>query len=141
MRKKQNTKITLRQAIKWYNSNNNTLRTLALSMYTKDELKLNLKYIYNEVHHASFYANVPTNEIKKYTVLIDLTTIAKFLNGSWKKTINNTGYFLGNCDNSNDIIIYQHRGEQYAGIVYFKNKKAAITAIEILGKRIKNLFN
>ena len=37
---KRNIKVTLEQAIEWYNSGNRILRTLALSAYTEDELKL-----------------------------------------------------------------------------------------------------
>nr|DAG93722.1 MAG TPA: hypothetical protein [Crassvirales sp.] len=41
MEEKRNIKVTLEQAMEWYNSDNSTLRTLALSAYTEDELKLN----------------------------------------------------------------------------------------------------
>lgn len=85
----------------------------------------------------------------KYNTLADLAIIAKFFNGSWKKTTNNTGYFLGNfnagcgpvVDTCNGVGVYQHNTVQYAGVVYFKNQEDAIKAVKILGKRVKSLFD
>ena len=87
--------------------------------------------------------------IEKYNTLADLAIIAKFFNGSWKKTTNNTGYFLGNSnagcgpvvDTCNGVGVYQHSTAQYAGVVYFKNQEDAIKAVKILGKRVKSLFD
>lgn len=149
MEEKRNIKVTLEEAIEWYNSGNNTLRTLALNAYTENELKLNLKYINSKVCNTCFCANVPVNETEKYNTLADLAVIAKFFNGSWKKTTDNTGYFLGNLnagcgpvvDICNGVDIYQHNTVQYAGVVYFRNKEDAVKAVKILGKRVKNLFD
>lgn len=146
---KRNIKITLEQAIEWYNSGNRILRTLALSTYTKDELKLSFKYISSKVYNTCFYANVPVDEAEKYNTLVDLAVIAKFFNGSWKKTTSNTGYFLSNYNNAigpaidicNGVGIYQHNIVQYAGTVYFRNQEDAIKAVKILGDRVKNLFD
>ena len=149
MEEKRNIKVTLEQAIEWYNSDNSILRTLALSAYTEDELKLNFKYINSKVCNTCFCANVPVNEAEKYNTLVDLAVIAKFFNGSWKKTTSNTGYFLSNYNNAigpavyicNGVGIYQHNIVQYAGIVYFKDWKDAMKAVKILGDRVKNLFD
>lgn len=149
MEEKRNIKVTLEQAIEWYNSNNATLRTLALSAYTEDELKFNFNYINSKVCNSCFCANVPANEAEKYNTLADLAIIAKYFNGTWKKTTNNTGYFLGNynagcgpvVDTHNGVGVYQHNTVQYAGVVYFKNQEDAIKAVKILGKRVKSLFN
>lgn len=149
MEEKRNIKVTLEQAMEWYNSGNSTLRTLALSAYTEDELKFNLKYINSKVCNTCFCASVPANEAEKYNTLADLAIIAKFFNGSWKKTTNNTGYFLGNfnagcgpvVDTCNGVGVYQHNTVQYAGVVYFRNQEDAIKAVKILGKRVKSLFD
>ena len=148
MEEKRNIKVTLEQAIEWYNSGNSTLRTLALSAYTEDELKLNFKYINSKVCNTGFYVNVPVNEVEKYKTLTDLAIIAKFFNGSWKKTINNAGYFISNCIRRNNVActyngvdIYQHLCVQHAGIIYFKNKEDVIKAVEILGDKVKRLFD
>ena len=148
MEEKRNIKVTLEQAMEWYNSGNSTLRTLALSAYTEDELKLNFKYINSKVCNTGFYVNAPVNEVEKYKTLTDLAIIAKFFNGSWKKTINNAGYFISNCSGRNNVActyngvdIYQHLCVQHAGIIYFKNKEDVIKAVEILGDKVKRLFD
>lgn len=149
MEEKRNIKVTLKQAMEWYNSDNRILRTLALIAYTEDELKLNFKYINSKVCNTCFCANVPVDEAEKYNTLVDLAVIAKFFNGSWKKTTGNTGYFLSNYNNAigpaidicNGVGIYQHNTVQYAGIVYFRNQEDAIKAAKILGDRVKNLFD
>lgn len=103
----------------------------------------------SKVCNTCFCASVPANEAEKYNTLADLAIIAKFFNGSWKKTTNNTGYFLGNfnagcgpvVDTCNGVGVYQHNTVQYAGVVYFKNQEDAIKAVRILGKRVKSLFD
>lgn len=148
MEEKRNIKVTLEQAIEWYNSGNATLRTLALSAYTEDELKFNFNYISSKVCRSGVCITVPANDNEKYNTLADLAVIAKYFNGNWKKTTCNTGYFLGNyntgcgpvVDTCNGVGIYQHNTVQYAGVVYFKNQGDAIKAVKILGKRVKDLF-
>lgn len=138
---KRNIKVTLEQAMEWYNSGNRILRTLALGAYTEDELKPSFKYISSKVCNTCFCANVPVDEVEKYNTLVDLAVIAKFFNGSWKKTTSNTGYFLANYNNVIGPTVDQHNTVQYAGIVYFRNQGDAIKAAEILGDRVKNLFD
>lgn len=144
----RNITITLNKAIEWYNSGNGTLRTLALSAYTENELKFNFEYINSKVYNTGFYVNTPVKEVEKYKTLTDLAIIAKFFNGSWKKTINNVGYFISNCSRRNNAVctcngvdIYKHHNVQYAGIIYFKNKEDAIKAVDILDNKVKNLFD
>lgn len=149
MEEERNIKVTLEQAMEWYNSGNSTLSTLALSAYTENELKFDLKYISNKVYNKCIIATVPADKAEKYNILADLEIIAKFFNGSWKKTTNNIGYFLCNfntgcgpvVDTCKGVGIYQHNMVQYAGVVYFRNEKDAIKAVEILGERIKSLFD
>lgn len=143
---KRNIKVTLEQAIEWYNSGNETLRTLALTVFTEEELTLNMHYIYNKVIRESICINIPSMEASKNIALAELSLIAKYFNGDWKKTPNNTGYFLAqfNTDSLNDIIkgvrIVAHNTVMYPGIVYFKEKEDLIKAVKILGDKAKNLF-
>ena len=149
MEEKRNIKVTLEEAIEWYNSGNNTLRTLALSAYTEDELKGSFEYINSKVCKAYSCIRIPANETKKYNTLADLAVIAKFFNGSWKRTTDNTGYFLGNLnveyspvvDICNGVDVCKHNTVQYAGVVYFKNQEDAVKAVKILGDRVKSLFD
>lgn len=149
MEERRNIKVTLEQAIEWYNSSNTTLRTLALSAYTEDELKFNFQYISNKVCNTCVCVTVPANDGEKHNTLADLAVIAKYFNGNWKKTTCNTGYFLGNYNTNNGPVVdccngvgvYQHNTVQYAGVVYFKNQEDVIKAVKILGKRVKSLFD
>ena len=144
----RNISITLEQAMKWYNSGNIALRTLALNAYTSDELELNYDLIASRVEKAYEQCITPMCENKKFQVLAKLAIIAKYYNKNWKKTTCNTGYFIGNYKSGNgpvveilnDVGVYQHITVQYAGVVYFKNQEDAIKAVKILGDEVKELF-
>ena len=141
----RNISVTFEQAREWYNSGNDTLRTLALNAYTKEELELNYSLyslIEFKVDPIGTYYDIPRDEVRKFEVLAKLATIAKFYNKDWKKTTCNTGYFIGNYNNGNSpaIDIYTNNKAQYAGVVYFKNYKDAIQAVKILGDEVKELF-
>lgn len=142
---KRNIKVTLEQAIEWYNSGNETLRTLALTVFTEEELTLNLNYIKKSVIHVECTIELPCSS-KRYKALADLEMIAAYFNKDWKKTPSNTGYFLAqfNTESLNDIIkgvkIVAHNTVMYPGIVYFKEKEDLIKAVKILGDKAKNLF-
>lgn len=143
----RNISVNIEQAREWYNSGNSTLRTLALNAYTESEL-MGYDYIKQLVKREATSVTVPEGEVKKITVHSKLAIVAKYFNGSWKKTTSNTGYFLGNystscgpvVDTCNGVGVYQHNTVQYAGVIYFKNQEDAIKAVKILGESIKDLF-
>lgn len=141
MKETRNIKVTLEQAMEWYNSDNSTLRTLALSAYTEDELKLNLRYISNKVYNTCFCIMVPADEAGKYNTLADLAIIAKFFNGSWKKNPINVGYFIEYNETEEKIDVCAHEEDVYPGVIYFKRKEDAVKAVKILGERVKSLFD
>ena len=133
--------ITLEQAREWYNKGNATLRELALSAYTKDELEPDYNSIDREVDQICTCVCIPKCEGKKFQVLAKLATIAKFYNKDWKKTSSNMGYFIWKYNDVNSpISIYTSSVTQYAGVVYFKNYEDAVTAIKILGDEVRELF-
>lgn len=143
----RNISVNIEQAREWYNSGNSTLRTLALNAYTEQEL-MGYDYIKQLVKREATSVIVPEGEVKKITVHSELAIVAKYFNGSWKKTTCNTGYFIGNYNSENGPVVetlngvgvYQHNTVQYAGVVYFKNQEDAIKAVKILGESIKDLF-
>lgn len=144
----RNISVTLEQAIKWYNSRNDTLRELALNAYTKEELELDYNSIDREVDQICTCVCIPKCEGKKFQVLAKLATIAKYYNKDWKKTNSNIGYYICNCSTENrpidncyeDVGVFKHILAQYAGIVYFRNYEDAIKALNILGDEVKELF-
>lgn len=147
MKEKRNIKVTLEQAIEWYNSDNEALKKLATTVFTEEEIILNKDYIFSKVKDLTATL-IPSVDDKKFTTLADLAVIAKYFNGNWEKNTYNTGYFLGSfnagcgpvVDVCSGIGIYKHDTLKYAGIVYFKNQEDAIKAIKILGDKVRNLF-
>lgn len=152
---KRNIKVTLEQAIEWYNSDNATLRTLALSAYSKDELE-GIESIERQMKCQTMigHFNVIEKDYKKFQTLTLLNTIAKYFNGNcWEKITCNTGYFIAKTrlgsdrgvrvqgvDIPSNISVEEHNTVRYPGIVYFKSQKDAIRAVEILGERVNDLF-
>ena len=138
----RNISVTLEQAREWYNSENDTLRTLALNAYTKEELELNYSLIKSKVDQVCICSYIPRCEKKKFQVLAKLATIAKYYNKNWKKTNSNIGYYICNCSTRNNPIASIHTINlaQRAGVVYFKNYDDAVKALKILGDEVEELF-
>lgn len=84
---------------------------------------------------------VPADEAGKYNTLADLAIIAKFFNGSWKKNPINVGYFIEYNETEERIDVCAHEEDIYSGVIYFKRKEDAVKAVEILGERVKSLFD
>ena len=144
---KRNITITLEQAREWYESGNDTLKALALSAFTEDEITtLTMSYIYSKVRTIPTYINIPKDEEEKYYALRDLALIAKFFNGSWQKTIHNVGFFICKrfpfftANAYNGFSVIRHADMTVPGIVYFKNQEDAIKATKLLGDRLELLF-
>lgn len=139
----RNIKLTIEQAVEWWLGNNQTLRQLALSTYSEEELK-------NE-----FYSSIGVNSD---TITIDMLTfssfnrlkaIANYFNNGWTKTINTKGYFICKADPSSinckaicsDYCILSHERVVYPCIVYFQTIESAKKAIKIMGDSLEYLFD
>lgn len=145
----RNISITLEQAREWYFGDNATLKTLALSVYNESELCNSYDYISKQVDTNFMTLCVPFNNNLFFIALSKLSTIANYYNNGWKKTENNTGYFIGKPaigvkatkTSYKDIYIFKHDNVKYPGIVYFKNKEDVIKALHMLNKEdLNNLF-
>ena len=142
----RNIKVTIEEAYKWYKSGNETLKVLALSAYTKNELIF--YHLKSTAEVISLY--IPKDKIKKFKILAELSLIASFFNKR-KEIENNTRYFIGknnktNCDFTNklfdNIYILKHVNVEYPGIVYFNRKEDIRKAVSIMEEEvIKQLFN
>lgn len=141
----RNIKVSLKQAVEWYNSNNSTLRTLALSVYKKEELTpLAYRTIRNMVHLSFPSIAVPSTHNEKIQALCKLLVIASYLNDGWEKSSGNIAYFLSKkVDSASntiekygiEITIFSHGDLEYPGIVYFRREKDIPTALELLGEQ------
>lgn len=140
--------ITIEQAREWYESGNRALETLALSVYTQEELELNYKLIEPKVRRQCSCLYFPVEDEKKFSTMTKLATIAKYYNKSWKRTTSNTGYFIGGyniCGKplrevTKGVGIYRHDSVVYAGIIYFRTEEDAVKAAKMLGDEVKNLL-
>ena len=135
--------LTIEQAIEWWLGDNETLRQLALSTYTEEELK------------DEFYSSIG---IKSDTITVDMLTfssfsrlkaIARYFNQGWIKTIGTKGYFickasptLCNCKATcGNYCILSHESVKYPFTIYFKNIESAKKAIKIMGDSLDYLFD
>ena len=145
--------ISLEQAVEWFNSDNETLKKLALSAYKASEIITNYAYILSKINTVNRNLYIPSENEANIKALIRLTNIAKYFNGNWVKTISTTGYFIGNISNNilssfsnpllkkinNKYVIHKHVEVVYPGIVYFKNPEDIIRASKIMGEDFNNL--
>lgn len=141
----RNVKITIQQAANWYSSNNDTLKELALSVFSKDEIIL----YYVKAQSKTVSLDLPLGQIDKFKTLAQLSILASYFN-SITKIEKDTKYFLGKNDEVNNsidvklfdnIYIYKHINVKYAGIIYFNSEEAIRKAVSIIGKnKIIRLF-
>lgn len=140
--------ITIEQARDWCESDNETLRILANSMYTPEELESSYQFIEDKVQGLRSNLYIPIEDEAKFSTMAKLATIAKYYNGAWKRTTDNTGYFIGSCNTHNipftgvtkGIGVYKQCAVVSAGIIYFRTEEDAIKAAKILGDEVKNLL-
>ena len=141
----RNVKITIQQAANWYSSNNDTLKALALSAFSRDEIIL----YYVKAQSKTVSLDLPKRQIDKFKILAQLSILASYFN-SITKIEKGTKYFLGKNDEVNhsivtelfdNIYIYKHINVKYAGIIYFNSEKDIKKAVSMIGEdKIKRLF-
>ena len=143
--KTRNVKITIQQAANWYSSNNDALKALALSAFSRDEIIL----YYVKAQSKTVSLDLPQGQIDKFKILAQLSVLASYFNNI-TKIEKGTKYFLGKNDEVNhsivtklfdNIYIYKHINVKYAGIIYFNSEKAIKKAVSMIGEdKIKRLF-
>lgn len=138
MEEKRNIEVSLKQAVEWYCGNNETLRKLALTVYTEDELKLSINYICSSVYKKVVPVIIPASKKDKFKALADLALIAEYFNDGWEKNSTNYGFYISMCCNSIHVL---RDIKMQTGVVYFKNPEDAQRAIKILGDKVKRLFD
>ena len=158
---KRNITVSLEEARKWYNDKDQTLRRLALQVYTEEELNepQNLQEVFKALGITSLHLNMEltgedaastmklSKEIEveigcELTFHMKLAFIAKYFNGTWKPDMNKTKYFLARTHHSYDLpnsikldnnyCIGTHERVMYPGIVYFQKQEDVRKAYEML---------
>ena len=158
---KRNITVSLEEARNWYNSKDQTLRRLALQVYTEEELNepQSLKEVLESLGITSFHLNMKlsgkdassTMKLSKeigveigseLTFYMKLALIAKYFNGTWEPDVTKTKYFLAKTHYSYDLpnsikldnnyCIGTHERVMYPGIVYFQKQEDVKKAYEML---------
>lgn len=121
-------------ARRWYESDDEQLKVLALSVYTKEELE------------ELTIEDITTNVQETYPELWDkmasmnyIQIVAKYFNGNWKKKDNELGYFYTFDKDVSTFVIREHNTVTYPGIVYYKDKNTAKKAFEYLYEHYDNI--
>lgn len=159
---KRNITVSFKEAKEWYNGKDQTLRRLALQVYTEEELNepQNLQEVLKSLGVQSVRLNMEltgedaasTMKLSKetgveigseLTLHMKLALIAKYFNDTtWKPEINKTKYFLAKTHYSYDLpnsikldnnyCIGTHERVMYPGIVYFQKQEDVKKAYEML---------
>lgn len=163
---KRNITVSLEEARNWYNSQNQTLRKLALQAYTEKELNepqslkevleslgvqslnLNMKLAGKDAASTMILSQRIGIEIgSKLTLHMKLALIAKYFNGTWRPEMDKTKYFLGRTAYLYDVpnrakldngyYIGSHERVMYPGIVYFQKQEDVKKAYEMLKDELR----
>lgn len=135
--------VTLEQAREWYESDNEELKKLALTVFGKEMLIPSLGEILESEKDWDAIC-LPLGISEQTKSLICLQIVANYLNNGWNKTESNNGYFLGRGSSlpnkvETDIkglYVGIHQNVKYPGIVYFRTEADAQKAVKILGKKL-----
>lgn len=126
--------LSKEMARKWYKSDDEQLKVLALSVYTKEELeKLTIEDIVNNVQET--YPEL----WDKMASMDYIHIVAKYLNGNWKKRDDIMGYFYAYDTHTKVWELRYHNSVTYPGIVYYKDKATADKAFEYLYEHYNNI--
>lgn len=119
--------LSLEMAKKWYKSDDNTLKTLALNVYTKEELtELTLEEIISEIDETRY-----SDRINQSIAYLNISIIADYFNNYWRKENNVIGYFWNYNDNTDRWELREHNTVTYTGIIYYRTKDAANKAFKL----------
>ena len=119
--------LSLEMAKKWFKSDDKTLQTLALNVYTKEELtELTLDEILYEIDEIRY--NERINESNAY---LNISIIADYFNNYWKKEDNVIGYFWSYNNIIDEWELKEHYAITYTGIIYYRTKEIANKAFEL----------
>lgn len=141
-------KLTLGQAKDWFKSGDSTLKTLALSVFSEDELVSSYKDILDLVNTDLVTVQVPkelTNRIIVYSKLLIASeyfnSIHPYKNGHWFiGELANPYYSPSNLNKYNGFTLVRHQKTTYAGIIYFNCLTDLEKTIDMLGDDLKYLL-
>ena len=119
-------KVTLDEAKQWYFGNNEILKSLALKVFTEEELTFSADDVYNKTTKVN--CNLSGNHFKKFQILDKIAVLADYFNNKSNKTGNN--YFIGFYRKSYEIL--KHNDAMYPGLIYFNRREDAEKVLKVL---------
>lgn len=122
-------------ARRWYESDDEQLKVLALSVYTKEELE--------ELTIDDIVANIKDIHPELWDKMASMNYIhivAKYFNGNWKKKDGIIGYFYTYNANSKEWKIDYHNMVTCPGLVYYKDEDTADKAFKYLYEHYNNII-
>lgn len=123
MEKELKVLLSLGMAKKWYNSEDKELKTLALTVYTKEELEyVSIQEIIDKALTYNIDDKLQANNM--------INVIATYFNKGWNKSCNEEGYFWQYDYNYNKWIVTKHISSAYPCLVYYKDIATANKAFE-----------
>lgn len=122
-------------ARRWYESTDEQLKVLALSVYTKEELEeLTIEDIVTNVQdiHPELWDKMASINM--------INIVARYFNGNWKKKDDTKGYFYTYNAHTKVWELTYHHSVTYPGIVYYKDLDTANKAFEYLYEHYNNII-
>lgn len=134
-------KITREQATRWYHSKDETLKQLALSAFSKEELaRPSFETIERETSEGILW------DIRKYQKLqYKLRVLSYYFNDSSYNRVGTPGYFLQRADDyprgyAKPYRIAKHDTVVQSGVIYFQNEEDLREALHYFTEEELNLL-
>lgn len=140
--------LTLGQAKDWFKSGDFNLKTLALSVFSEDELVSSYKDILDLVNTDSVTVQVPEELTSRIIVYSKLLIASEYFNsihpdedGHWFiGELADPYYHHFNLNKYNGFTLVRHQKTTYAGIIYFNYLTDLKKTIDMLGNDLKYLL-
>ena len=141
-------KLTLDQAKDWFKNGDFNLKTLALSVFSEDELVSSYNDILDLVNTDSVTVQIPKELTNRIIVYSKLLIASEYFNsihpdeyGHWFiGELANSYYNPSNLNKYNGFTLVRHQKTTYAGIIYFNYLPDLEKTIDMLGNDLKYLL-
>jgi hypothetical protein len=141
--------VTFKEAQKWFKGRNPLFEELALKAYSKEEL-VGAREVLRWTPTVCTTLSFPHEDLRKFQVMANLATLAKYFNGSWRMEVGKTGFYLAKVTPSMKRVFMKELGGGIgilmatfavsSGCIVFKSLEDAEKAYNLLEEDINYLF-
>ena len=121
-------KVTLDDAKQWYFGDNEILKSLALKVFTEEELTFSAQDIYNDAEKVC--CELSNKYYQKLKVLDKIAVLADYYNKN--ASFKSSSYFIALYKGKFEI--YKHESVKYPGLIYFNNIEDAEKVLNSLSE-------